>query len=128
MTQLSVRRRTRVMRQIVLKAAKFLVALVGCTVLCTIFWETVVAGGIYHCSDPGFLQFLKPGDWIHGDVVGKDAHYGDTLRRGWSMTSLWILWYSLVAASIGLSAWIAMPGRHHSIVECANAAEQSGSS
>ena len=116
------------MRKIVLKAAKFLVVLTGCTVLCAIFWETVVAGGIYQCTDPGFLEFLTPGDWIHGDTAGKDAHYSDALAHGWTMTRLWILWYSLLAGSIGLSGWIALRGPHHSRVEHANAAEQTGSS
>jgi hypothetical protein len=95
------------MRRVVLRAVKFVVALLACSVLCTFFWETVVAGTVYHCTDPGFLEFLTPGDWAHGEVAGKAGHYGDTLARGWSMTGLWVLWYSLVVGSVALSAWFA---------------------
>ena len=63
-----------------------------CLLLCIVLWETVVAQHIYHCSDPGFLEFLSPGNWYH-------AQY-DTLKAGWTQTGLWILWSAMLTGSV----------------------------
>src|SRR5262245_4783882 len=84
------------MCEFIIRASKFGAALLVCTIASTIIWERFVAGTIYRCTDPGFLEFLTPGDWAH-------SQHGDTLSTGWSMTSLWWLWYSFVVASFIVS-------------------------
>src|SRR3954466_14307482 len=89
------------MRHFIIRVSKFVAALLVCTIASTFIWECFVAGTLYHCSDPGFLEFLSPGDWAH-------IQYGDTLRARWSMTGLWCLWYSFVIASVIVSFTLAV--------------------
>lgn len=96
------------MREFIIRASKFAAALLVCTIAATFIWERFVAGTIYRCTDPGFLELLTPGDWAHGQ-------YGDTLRTGWSMTGLWSLWYSFVIVSVIVSlAFALLPRRFQS--------------
>ena len=99
------------MREFIIRASKFVAALLLCTIASTLVWERFVAGTLYDCTDPGFLEFLSPGDWAH-------IRYGDTLRTGWSMTSLWWLWYSFVIVSAVISLAVALlPRRFQSSYE-----------
>ena len=94
------------MREFIIRVSKFLAALAVCAVASTLLWEQFVVGTIYHCTDPGFLDFLSPGHWGHA------PQYGDTIRAGWSMTGLWWLWYSFVIGSVIVSlAFAALPWR-----------------
>src|SRR6266540_4583350 len=96
------------MREFIIRATKFLAMLTVCTVASTLLWERFIAGTIYHCTDPGFLEFLSPGDWAH-------IRYGDALRAGWSMTGLWGLSYSFVIGSVIVSLIFAvLPWRFRS--------------
>ena len=81
------------MSKFIIHVGKFIAVLNVCVVASVFAWERFVAGTIYRCTDPGFLEFLSPGDWAH-------SQYGDTLRAGWSMTGLWWLWYSFVIVSL----------------------------
>ena len=103
------------MREFIIRASKFAAALLVCTVASTLIWEQFVAGTIYRCTDPGFLEFLSPGDWAH-------IHSGDTLRTGWSMTRLWWLWYSFVISSVVVSLMFAMLPRRFQSSDEHNAA------
>jgi hypothetical protein len=90
------------MSKFVITIGKFVAVLNVCAVACVFIWERFVAGTIYHCTDPGFLDFLSPGHWGHA------PQHGDTIRAGWSMTGLWWLWYSFVIASAIVSLAFAM--------------------
>ena len=97
------------MREFIIRASKFVAAMIICTIGSTLIWEQFVAGSIYHCTDPGFLEFISPGHWGHA------PQYGDTIRAGWSMTGLWWLWYSFVIASVVVSLTFAvLPWRFRS--------------
>src|SRR6476620_4884904 len=82
-------------------AAKFAIVLLAMTVACTIAWEVLINGTLYNCTDPGFLDFLSPGDWVHFNhgvvyvphiVTGRSMSDPDTIKEGWSVTRLWFLW------------------------------------
>jgi hypothetical protein len=93
------------------KAGVFFVSLLVCVIVYTFIWEQFVAENLYHCSDPGWLGFLFPGDWCH-------VAYGDTLKPGWSLTRLWVMWDALIVASFILSALVAtMPVRQRKEAE-----------
>jgi hypothetical protein len=47
---------------------KFLLTLAVMTLLCTLAWQQFVTDTLYHCTDPGWLDFLSPGQWIHNPV------------------------------------------------------------
>jgi hypothetical protein len=44
-------------------------------------------------------------------VHGVGITYGDTIRDGWSMTSLWCLWYSFLVIAILISGLITLSWR-----------------
>jgi len=91
------------------RASKFVAAIIVCTIASTLIWEQFVAGTIYHCTDPGYLDFLSPGHWGHA------PQYGDTIRAGWSTTGLWWLWYSFIIVSVVVSITFAvLPRRFRS--------------
>ena len=86
----------------------FVGALSICFVLCTILWESVVAQAIYHCTDPGFLEFLDPGQWYH-------PLHGDTIKAGWNQQTLWKLWSGMWATSVVIAltaSWKFRTGRN----------------
>jgi len=94
--------------EFIIRASKFAATLILCSIASTFIWECFVAGTIYHCTDPGFLEFLSPGDWVH-------IRSGDTLHAGWTMTRLWCLWYSFIIASVVVSlAFARLPRRFRS--------------
>jgi hypothetical protein len=88
----------------VVVALKFLISLLACTAACTAIWQCCVTDVLYHCTDPGWLDYLEgPGGWVHGDVAGQPGAYGDTIRPGWTLGRLEALWVSLIAASVVVS-------------------------
>jgi hypothetical protein len=98
--------------------AKFVMAMIVMTIVCTIVWEVFVFGRLYYCSDP-LLDFLHPGDWVHsvnGHLVAVVPHVvagptngldTDTIKEGWSVTRLWHLWICFIAVSVVLSILLA---------------------
>jgi hypothetical protein len=93
------------------KAATFLVALLGCTVICILVWGDLVAGKLYNCTDSVPFDFLNPGDWVHGNYVtvpiinpSDPMDKPDSIKEGWSIPKLWFLWWAFVFASIAFSA------------------------
>ena len=98
------------MRHALKVAAKFVVALVLTTVVCTLAWE-VVNERLYDCTDAFGFDYWQPGDWVHGGVavIPQIVHHRsmsepDTIKEGWSVAGLWRLWYFLVAISLAVSA------------------------
>jgi len=93
----------------------FVILLLGCTTICTIAWDNFVAGQLYNCTDSVPYDFLRPGDWVHSFdgkpvvVVSKinprdSMEKPDSIKEGWSIPKLWLLWWSFVVASIAISA------------------------
>jgi len=78
---------------------KFAVSLLVMAIVCTIIWQELVTDRLYNCTDPLWLDFLKPGDWIHGHiavvqqiVANRPMSEPDTIKEGWSVAGLWHLW------------------------------------
>jgi hypothetical protein len=95
---------------------KFVIVMLVMIIVCTLVWELFVNGSLYNCTDPGFLDFLNPGDWVHFHhgvtyvqhiVTGRSMSDPDTIRQGWSVAKLWCLWWSFVFASFLISAALA---------------------
>jgi hypothetical protein len=92
----------------------FVILLLGCMVLCTIFWSNFVDGKLYNCTDAVGFDFLQPGNWIHGAYVtvtkinpADPMNMPDSVKQGWSVPKLWLLWWSFVVASVVASASLA---------------------
>jgi hypothetical protein len=106
---------------------KFVISLVVMTVICTVVWDKFVMEHLYDCTDENAVGFLTPGDWIHSwgghpilivqqVVHGRSLSEPDTIKEGWSVTGLWGLWLSFVAALLLVSMFLArirwIPRRH----------------
>jgi hypothetical protein len=98
-------------------AATFLTLFLLCTILNAVIWQEFVTDKLYNCTDSGgFLDYLlpvlNPGDWwLHGNIAfvhqivgGRSMSEPDTIKEGWSMTSLRGLWFSFITASVVISA------------------------
>ena len=92
---------------------RFLVVLIGMTIVCTVVWE-FIADKLYDCTDDGGPDYLCPGNWVHGHiaVVRQIVHHRsmsepDTIKAGWSVAGLWCLWFLFVAVSLFVSIWLA---------------------
>jgi hypothetical protein len=90
-------------------AAKFVLVIFVMAIVCTFQWG-VVADSLYDCTDAVGLDYLRPGDWIHGSfdsvpvvVHGRSMSEPDTIRQGWNLTGLWGLWISFVVVSLFVS-------------------------
>jgi hypothetical protein len=89
----------------------FLCLLLACTVYCTTAWDKYIADNLYVCTDSVPWVFVHPGDWVHGNYViipqdrfPRSMSEPDAVKEGWSVPKLWCLWWSWIAASIGVSA------------------------
>jgi hypothetical protein len=125
------RRRHSPALRLIARCATFLLAMLLCTVFCTILWQNFVTDKLYNCTDPAWLDFLSPGDWVHDwdhhhpiavvakVVTGRSMEEPDEIKAGWSVTRLWWLWCSWVAASMLasylVSRWLWPPGRPRSL-------------
>jgi hypothetical protein len=92
----------------------FLLLLMGCIIYCTTAWDKYIADKVYICTDSVPWVFVHPGDWVHGNYVAvpqivlpRSMSEPDAIKEGWSVPQLWCLWWSWVAASIGVSAILA---------------------
>jgi len=97
---------------------RFIIVLFGMTILSSIVWQ-YVGDQLYDCTDDNMTGFLRPGGWVHRfggrEVVAvpKIAHdhsmsEPDTIKEGWSIGRLWVLWLSFCLVSAGISllaAW-----------------------
>lgn len=99
-----------VVRRGVKGVAKFMIALAGVTVICTILWQ-IVGDRLYDCTDDNMLGYFRPGSWVHDhtghgiatvQIIVHDRAMSepDTIKEGWSVTSLWSSWLSLFIASL----------------------------
>lgn len=92
----------------------FTVTLFLSTIACTFIWETCINGRLYVCTDPGWLDFLDPGNWVHGKYVEVDRFdhprsmsEPDAVLAGWSKQRLWFLWYGFVGLAVAVSFLVA---------------------
>jgi hypothetical protein len=104
------------MLRILKSGTKFLIVMFAMTIICTVIWQEFVTDTLYNCTDPGWLDFLSPGDWVHFSqgvvyvphvVAGRSMSDPDTIKQGWTVTGLWILWYLFVAGSVFVSVVLA---------------------
>lgn len=101
------------------KIAKFTVAFLMMAVICTIVWDSVVMENLYNCTDDNAFGFLRPGDWVgafgtfpivqvdHITHVSQSMSDPDTIKKGWTVTDLWLVWLSFVAVSLVVSIGLA---------------------
>src|SRR5271170_3737184 len=94
-----------------MKTFTFLVLLSGCTIFCTVVWDKYNDDKLYNCTDAIGFDFLHPGDWVHGNYItvpkinpSDPMDKPDSIKEGWSVPKLWLLWWSFVAASVVFSA------------------------
>jgi hypothetical protein len=99
-------------------AAKFAIVMIAMTIACTIVWQDVVAEYLYDCTDSVPGDFLRPGDWVHtwnGNSIvsvqhvvhGRSMSEPDTIKAGWSIAELWLLWFAFVGVSVAASFFLA---------------------
>jgi hypothetical protein len=97
--------------QMMVRNVIFIVLLLGSTIFCTFVWDKFIADKLYNCTDEVGLDFLQPGNWIHGNyitvsqiVTGRSMSEPDTIKQGWSIPKLWLLWLAFVFVSVAVSA------------------------
>jgi hypothetical protein len=89
----------------------YVALLMTSTLLSELFWDSCFAGNIYNCTDDNLGGFLDPGNWVHShdgmpvEVVSRIPPHQtmdkpDSIKEGWSIPKLWLLWWSFVVASV----------------------------
>lgn len=108
---------TRVMFRAIKSVTKFLIVFFVLTVINAFVWEWV-AGDLYDCTDGGIPGYFEPGHWVHGwdghsvaevphVVHGRAMSEPDTLKAGWSIGWLLVLWCTFFGVSALLSVLLA---------------------
>jgi len=98
-------------------ASVFLLSLLAMTIVCTVVWQQFVTDVLYHCTDAMWLDYLFPGHWVHNPmavahvVPSRSMSEPDTIRAGWSISSLWGLWCLFFGASVVVSILMARLSR-----------------
>lgn len=79
-------------------------------------WESTFPGKIYHCTDDDWLGYLRPGDWVHGEIDYVDdvpsallrtMSDPDVLLRGWTVGRLWMVWTAMFGSSLAIGLFLA---------------------
>jgi hypothetical protein len=102
----------------IVTVGKALVVMFVMTILCTVIWSYCVTDVLYNCTDAVGFDYLRPGDWVHEfaglQVVTVDhvdpnrsMSEPDTIRAGWTVGRLWLLWLGFLGASLLTSFLIA---------------------
>ena len=102
------------------KAVKFAASMLIMTVACTVVWDDVVMENLYNDTDDNMFGFLTPGNWVnnwdgqhpvvqvdhvvHG--VG-DMSAPDTIKKGWTVADLWLVWFLFIAVAVAVSVGLA---------------------
>src|SRR5690242_4264758 len=109
-SHLSRRAKSQLMNRQLAGTIKLYIAMDGMTIVCTIVWQGLVIDRLYNCTDDAALpDYLLPGMWVHHPVAAqiitnhRSLSEPDTVKEGWGMTGLWILWFSFVLASVVVS-------------------------
>jgi len=84
------------------------------TIALTIAWDSYFPGRIYYCTDHVGLDYLQPGNWIHGSYetvaqvsTDRDMSEPDVIKSGWTMGILWSIWFFLLTLSFASSFFLA---------------------
>jgi hypothetical protein len=91
----------------------FVASLIVTTIASAWCWEAFINNKLYNCTDSVPLDYLQPGQWVHQPipvpqiVIGSSMSEPDTIKLGWSVLGLWLLWLSFVFASFVVSFLIA---------------------
>jgi hypothetical protein len=99
--------------RILFSIAIFVSALIVATIACTWVGERFINNALYNCTDSVPLDFLHPDHWVHQPVavqhvvVARSMSEPDTIKTGWSIRGLWLLWFSFVGASVIVSLLLA---------------------
>jgi hypothetical protein len=102
------------MTRILISVVAFISSLIVMVMVSTTAWDAFLNGKVYLCTDGGTLDFLCPGDWVHHPITvdriggARSMSDPDEIKRGWSMTRLWCVWFTFVGLSVIISAWIAL--------------------
>jgi hypothetical protein len=112
--------------RLILSVTTFVGAQMMLLILCSFIWGQFVTDKLYNCTDEVGFDFLRPGNWVHGNVEyvekvddGRSMSMPDTIKVGWSKTGLWSLWLAMFGPSLVISVlpaikvWNAV-GRHAS--------------
>jgi hypothetical protein len=98
----------------VISRAVFVGSLVVTTIACSWGWEALIKNQLYNCTDDVPLDYFQPGQWVHHPVAvpqvasSRSMSEPDTIKQGWSVSSLGLLWLSLVLASLVISFLLAI--------------------
>jgi hypothetical protein len=91
--------------------ATFVVVFAMATVIFTMIWGAFVTDRLYNCTDAVGLDYVQPGNWVHGQVAfvrdvraGRSMTEPDTIKEGWSRAGLWALWLTFFGCSVVVSA------------------------
>ena len=92
----------------------FVVVFAITTEMFTIIWDAFVTDRLYNCTDAVGLDYLQPGNWVHGQVAfvrdvraGRSMSEPDTIKEGWSRAGLWALWLIFFGCSLVVGAFAA---------------------
>jgi hypothetical protein len=104
------------MRSIAKYLLKTVFALVLLAIPMSIVWDSTLPGKIYYCTDDIGLDYLIPGNWVHGEIeyvddvsaaMSRSMSEPDVLLRGWSVGRLWLIWSAMFGSSLVVALYIA---------------------
>jgi hypothetical protein len=105
----------RIQRSSAWKTVKFVIAMLVMCIICAFVWDDVVMENLYNDTDENMFGFLSPGGWVsdwdgqhpivqvdhivHGGPMGDP----DTIKKGWTVADLWLLWFGFIGVSAVIS-------------------------
>src|SRR4030095_16233231 len=93
--------------------AIFFGSLIVTTIACTWAWDRFISNTLYNCTDSVPFDFLHPGHWVHQPVavqqvvIARSMSETDSIKTGWSVRGLCLLWCSFVGGSVIISLLLA---------------------
>ena len=107
---------TQAMRGIAKYLLKTAFALALLAIPMSIAWDSTFPGKVYYCTDDIGLDYLIPGNWVHGEIeyvddvsaaTSRSMSEPDVLLLGWSVGRLWLIWSAMFGSSLVLALFIA---------------------
>ena len=95
---------------------KTVVAVIILTIPMSMTWDAIFPGRIYFCTDDVGLDYLQPGNWVHGEIESVDDVESassrsmgdpDVILRGWTTERLWMSWSTLFGVSLVIAHLLA---------------------
>ena len=84
------------------------------TIVFTAVWQEFVDDELYNCTDAAGFGYWQPGNWVHHPIAerqivsGRSMSKPDTIKEGWSIRVLWLLWAAFVVVSLAISVRLAL--------------------